>query len=101
LATIHNTMVLERGPQWTAFRVLDTRKEVSMGGRSGMEVTFAYVEQNPNPFLETLPVVMKGEDFLFAVGDQAYVVTLTAAEANFDRLGSTLEKVVQTLRVQE
>lgn len=101
LATVHSTMVLERGPQWTAFRVLNTREEAVVGGRSGMQATYAYVESNPNPFLETLPVVIEGKDFLFEVGDQAYVVTLTAAEVNFDRLGSTLEKFVQTLQVQE
>jgi len=101
LATVHSTMVLERGPQLTAFRVLNTQEGASMGGRNGMRVTFAYVEQNPNPFLETLPVVMEGEDFLFAVGDQAYVVTLTAAEANFDHANGLLERFVRTLQVQE
>ncbi len=101
LATVHSTMVLDRGTQWTAFRVLNTSAEAVVGGRSGMLATFAYVENNPNPFLETLPVVMEGEDFLFAVGDQAYVVTLTAAEANFDRMKGALERFVQALQVQE
>jgi len=101
LAAVHNNLVLERGTTLTAYRVLNTNDEVIMGGRSGMKVTFAYVEKNPNPFLETLPVVMVGEDFLFAAGNQAYVITLTAAEANFDRLESTLGKFVQSLKVQE
>jgi hypothetical protein len=101
LATVQSTMVLERGPQLAAFRVLSTREGVTIGGRSGMEVTFAYVESNPNPFLETLPVVVVGKDFLFAVGDQAYVVTLTATEASFDHLSSTLDRFVRTLQVKE
>jgi len=101
LATVHSTMVLDRGPRLTAFRVLHTRDGVTVGGRSGMQVRFAYVENNPNPFLETLPVVVEGEDFLFTVGDQAYVVTLTAAEVNFDGMEGMLDRFVRTLQVQE
>jgi hypothetical protein len=100
VGTVQQTLALERGRKWTAYRVLGMEENVSIAGRTGMRVTFAYVETNPNPFLETVPVVMSGEDFLFPVGDQVYIVTLTAAEANHARAQRALRAFLRSLEIE-
>ena len=96
LAAVQQSIALDRGSRWTAFRVLRVENNASMFGRSGTHVTFAFVETHPNPFLETVPVVMEGEDLLVANDDQVYVFTLTAAEPNFARTRAALRSLVQS-----
>jgi len=101
LPTIQNSLALERGRGWTAYRVLRSDGNVEVSGTTGMHITFAYVETNPNPFLETVPVVMYGEDYLFPVGDQVYVATLTAAEANYAQAQKALSAFLRSLEVSD
>jgi hypothetical protein len=95
LAAVHQTLNLERARQWNGYREL-AQEPVTVDGRAGTHVTFAYVETNPNPFLQTLPVVMRGEDYLLQQDDQAYVFTLTAAEANYGRAHQALLALVRS-----
>ncbi len=99
VSTVQQVLALERGSQWTAYRVLNVEEDTPVAGHTGMHVTFAYVETNPNPFLETLPVVIYGEDFLFSVGDQVYIVTFTAAEAHYARARRALQIFLRSLQV--
>lgn len=101
LPTIQSSLALERGRGWTAYRVLRSDGSVEVSGTTGMQITFAYVETNPNPFLETVPVVMYGEDYLFPVGEQVYVVTLTAAEANYAQAQKALSAFLRSLEVSD
>jgi len=97
LGAVQQNLALDRSRSWTAFRILTTQDNVSIQGRTALHVTFAYVEPNRNPFLETVPVVMHGEDYLFAVGSDAYVVTLTAAEPNFAQAQKALRDLIRYL----
>ena len=101
LNVVQSTVALERGRNWTAYRMLLMEEGVSINGRTGMRIAFAYVETNPNPFLETVPVVMRGEDYLFPVGNQVYIATLTAAEANHAQAQKALLAFVRSLQMQE
>lgn len=96
LALIQQSLALERGSQWAAYRVLQLQDSVSVGGRKGMRITFAYVETNPDPFLVTVPVVMRGDDLLFVQDDQAYIFTLTSAEANYGRSQGALLAIIRS-----
>ena len=101
LSALQQTLSLERGTSWTAYRVLDVREDVSIGARVGTQVSFAFVETRPNPFLSTLPVVVRGQDYIFAQGDQALVSTLLAAEDDYERSEDVLIDFVRSLGVPE
>lgn len=96
LAAVQQTLALERARQWNAYRELDTEEGVTVGGHSGLHVTFAYVESNADPFLETLPVVVRGEDYYFDKDGQAYIFTLTASEANYAQAHQALLVLVRS-----
>lgn len=100
LGAVEQMLVLERG--WIAYRPLEVATEtVALSGPvPALHVTFAYVEPNNNPFLSTLPVVMMGDEYLLLAGDQAYVVTLTAAEANYPKARRQLEAFLRSLQLQ-
>ena len=96
LALVVQTLSLDRGRNLTGYRVLETEESVPIGSYTALHVIFAYVETNPDPFMETVPVVMRGEDYLVPDGDQVYVFTLTAAEANYDQAQRTLQDFVRS-----
>ncbi len=97
LAAVQQALTLERARAWTAYRTLETEENASIGGRPAHRVAFGYVEANPNPFLQTMPVVMYGEDYLIRAGNEVYIVTLTAAETYYDRARGALNPVVRSL----
>ena len=99
LSTIQNMIALERGQSWTAYRTLTLEDPVSVNGYAGMRTSFAYVEADPNPFFETVPVVMHGQDYVLPVGDQVYIATVTAAEANYAQAKKALLAMVRSLQV--
>jgi hypothetical protein len=101
LPTIQSTIDLARGRSWTAYRVLAKEMDIPVRGTTGMRVRFAYVETNPNLFLDTVPVVMYGEDYIFPGKDEVYVATLTAAEDNFARAQKVLSLLLRSLQIQE
>lgn len=75
-------LTLQRGQDLTAYRVLDQQK-ISMAGREGIQLTYVYVEANPNVLHTEVPVVVRGEDFIFFQPDGALIITYRAAEENF------------------
>jgi hypothetical protein len=97
LAVVQQNMAFDRAGL-NSYRVLEVQTDFAIGGRTGMHVTFAYVDNNPNPFLQTLPVVIQGEDYLFLEGDFAYVFTLTAAQENYAQVRHLLDDLVRSWR---
>jgi hypothetical protein len=96
LAAAQQSLALERARQWNSYRELSVEEAVSVAGHVGMHVTFAYVEAHPDPFLENLPVVVRGEDYIFEQDGQAYIFTLTASEASYERAHQALLALVRS-----
>jgi len=76
-------LILDRGQALTAFRVLE-QKKVTVSGRAAFEVSYVYVESNPNLTHNELPNIVRGLDYIFLNGDHAIVATYWADENTFD-----------------
>jgi hypothetical protein len=96
LAAAQQTLALERARQWNSYRELDVLEQVAVAGRVGTHVAFAYIETRQDPFLQNLPIVVRGEDYFFEQDGQAYVFTLTASEANYARAHQALLALVES-----
>ncbi|MBI4771177.1 MAG: hypothetical protein HY784_12395 [Chloroflexi bacterium] len=77
------SLSLRRAQDWMGYRVLD-QSPVTVDSRAGYRVNFVYVDSDPTLSTDHLPVVVRGVDYLFASGDRAVVVTLTAERGEFD-----------------
>lgn len=75
---------LQRAQDLTAYRVLE-QTPVSLSGRDGYRVSFAYVDASQ---ADRVPVVYEGVDYYFAEGDHTIVVTLETARSIEDALGA-------------
>ena len=94
---IASLLTLERGQQLTAFRVLDQQR-VTVAGRAAYEVSYVFVESNPNLTHAQLPMVVRGVDTIFINGDQAAVVTYWAGAENFELDLSRFQLFLRSLK---
>jgi len=82
LTNLLNNVSLSRAQKTTAYKLFRV-DEVQVRGKPAVKATYVYVEEKPDPFRETVPVVVEGVDYAFIENGKAYVFTLLAAESNF------------------
>ncbi len=77
-----DSLTLQRSVELPAYRVLSVQ-ELVLADRSVTQMEFAFVDTDPNPFIQRLPIVVRGLDRVVLDGGRAIVVTYLAAEASF------------------
>jgi hypothetical protein len=82
LTSLLNNVSLSRAQTTTAYKLFQV-DQVQVRGKAALKAAYVYVEEKPNPFRETVPVVVEGVDYAFVEDGTAYVFTLLAAEPNF------------------
>ncbi len=87
-------LTLQRGQDLTAFRVLD-QKQVTVYGQPAYELTYVFVESNPNLTHNEIPNVVRGLDYIFMADGHAVVATYWADESAY---ASDLGRFLQFLR---
>lgn len=76
-------LTLKYGQELTAFRIL-SQQAVTVNGRDAYEITYAYVESDPNVSHADLPVVVRGVDYIFFAEGGAVIATYRASEAEYE-----------------
>jgi len=74
---------LEYAQKLLAFRVLDQR-EVTVYGRDAYEISYVFVESNPDVTHDQFPRVVRGMDYIYMNGDHAIVVSFQTEENKYD-----------------
>jgi hypothetical protein len=95
-AIVLDTLALERANRVTAYRALDSG-QVVVDGRAATYRDFAYVHVDPNPYLDRLPVVVRGIDLALRDEGRVIVVTFMAGEDDFDRAHAHFRALVESL----
>lgn len=78
-----DALALERATNATAYTSLRT-EQVSVHDTVATQRGFTYVAVNHNPYVDQLPVVVRGLDVALRVADQVYVITYMANADAFD-----------------
>ncbi len=76
-------LTLQRGQQLTAYRVLE-QKKVTVYGKPSYELSYVFVETDPNLTHNDFPNIVLGLDYIYLTGDHAVVVTYWADKQNFE-----------------
>jgi hypothetical protein len=76
-----DNLTLQRSSELAAYQVLSVQEVPGEVTR----MDFAFVDTDPNPFLQRLPVVVLGTDLVVLDGNRAIVVTFMSAEDIYDR----------------
>jgi hypothetical protein len=82
-AQVANLLTLSHGQELLAFRALDQR-DVTVFNKTAYEISYVYVESNPDLTHKNIPSVVRGADYIFVNGNYAVVVSYWADEKNYD-----------------
>jgi hypothetical protein len=90
-------LTLQRSINLSAYRVLSVQN-ASLGGQTVTQMDFAFVDADPNPFIQRLPVVVLGEDIVIRDGDRAIVLSYMADENTFNSGLPGFQRFLASLR---
>ncbi len=82
-AQVASLLTLGHGQDLLAFRVLDQR-EVTVYGKAAYEISYVYVESNPNLTHKNIPSIVRGADYIYVNDNNAVVVSFWADEKSYD-----------------
>ena len=76
-------LTLQRGQALTAYRVL-AQRQVTVSGKPAYELSYVFVESNPDLTHNDFPNIVRGLDYVFLNGDHAVVATYWADKQTFE-----------------
>ncbi len=90
-------LTLQRSINLSAYRVLSVQNTL-LGGQTVTQMDFAFVDADPNPFIQRLPVVVLGQDIVIRDGDRAIVLSYMADETTFNNGRPGFQRFLASLR---
>lgn len=94
---VARVVALDHAQDLLGFRVLDQRA-VKVYGRDAYEISYVFVESNPDVTHNQIPSVVRGVDYVFLNGESAVVVSFQADEKNYDLDFKRFELFLKSLR---
>lgn len=94
---ILDALTIQRSADLAAYRVLSIEDTVR-GSVKSTQLRFAYVDADPNPFIQRLPVVILGLDIVIPNGNRSIVVTYMASQDSFEKERPTFDRFLASLR---
>lgn len=92
-----DTLTLQRAGRLAIYRVLSI-EPTTLGEDEALEMEYAYVQDDPNPFLNAVPVVVRGRDVVVIRGSQAVVITFREESSRFDDNEFLFDRFLETLQ---
>lgn len=97
IRNVLDSLTLQRSVDLPAYRVLQVQ-EIQQEGLTVTQMDFVYVQTDPNPFIERLPVVVRGIDRVIIDGNRAIIASYMADETTFESQLIVFERFVSSLR---
>lgn len=90
-------LTLQRSIDLPAYRVLDI-EEIKTGGITLTQMNFAFVDADPSPFIQRLPIAVLGTDILILDGNRTIIVTYMSDKETFEANRPSFERFFSSLR---
>jgi hypothetical protein len=90
---------IQRANRFSAYRVISRTEETLRDGSPAIRMEYAYTQDERNPFLETLPIVVEGVDVVVLRRSQAVVITFREERSQFEDNLYLFENLLQTLEI--
>ncbi len=94
---ILDTLTLQRARTLAAFRTLRSAPFTLPDGEAATRFDYVYVATDENPFLEPIPVVVRGVDVVTIKRGQAIIVTFRVEAERFDEEAWRLDQFLASL----
>jgi len=99
VAYILDLLNIDRAATLAAYRPLEIVPISLPSGVQGTQMTYAYVASEANPFLQTVPIVVRAIDVVVIRGSQAIIVTYEADAPSFERNRHYFDTFLRTLEL--
>ncbi|NDJ75037.1 MAG: hypothetical protein GYB65_02155 [Chloroflexi bacterium] len=97
--TVLDYLHLQRATQFSAYRQISRSNETLRDGTPASRMIYAYTQVEPNPYLESKPIVVQAVDVVSLRGTQAIVVTYREEQSRFDTNLYRFENLLNTLEI--
>jgi hypothetical protein len=94
-----DALSLTREQTLSTYNVWSTEPFAMPDGTVATSMTYTYVATQPDPFLETIPVVVQGRDILLIRRGQAIVITFVAELKTYDEDFAIFERFLSSLEL--
>ncbi len=94
---ILDILTIQRAINLPAYRILGV-EQIGTGGLNQTQMHFAFVEADPNPFVQRVPIVVLGTDFVILDGDRVIIVTYMSDETSFKENLPAFQRFFASLR---
>jgi len=98
-ANVLHQIEIDRPLRFAAYRVIARRNVTLRDGSPAIRLTYAYVQSERNPALESLPLVVEGVDLVVLRGTQAVIVSYREERSKFDNNLYRFENMLSTLQI--
>jgi len=99
-SAIMNQLDLNRAPITDSYdRIFNNGTYVFSDETEGLRGEYAFVFQDPNPFLESIPVVVRGTDIITIRGGQAIIITFLVEAAAYNEISPVFEQFLASLEL--
>lgn len=98
-ANVLYLLEISRPNTFANYHVLSRENVTLRDGSEAIRMTYTYVQDERNPFLESLPVVVEGVDVVVLRRSQAVIVTYRDEQSSFDDNLYRFENLLQTLEI--
>ena len=98
-ANVLYLLEIERPNQFANYRVISRENVTLRDGSDAIRLTYAYVQDERNPFLESLPIVVEGVDVVVLRQSQAVIVTYREEQSSFNQNLYRFDDLLQSLEV--
>jgi len=89
---------LERAPRFSTYREI-ARADTTLRGDPAKRMTYAYTQDERNPFQATLPIVVQGVDVVVLRRGQAVIITYREERSAFDDNLYRFENLLETVEI--
>ena len=98
-ADIPDLLNMTRAASLPAYRPLAITPTTLPNGTQGIQMEYAYVATETNPFLQTVPIVVHALDVIVLRSNQAVVITYRADSQSFDSNRHFFDSFLRTLEL--
>jgi hypothetical protein len=82
---VRDQLNISRASQFFAYRALDTSPITLADGSNALKMNYAYVANDPNPFVQSVPIVVQGVDIIVLRNRQVLIISYRAESSTFDQ----------------
>lgn len=96
--TVLDLLHMRRAPRFSTYREIE-RAEVTLRGDPAMRMVYAYTEDERNPFLASVPIVVEGVDVVVLRRGQAVIISFREERAKFADNLYRFEDLLSTVEI--